>query len=57
MLDLDAMRVQEAAFAANQFNAVALQLRQEIFVLRGDDGIDAVQQRRQRRVAAQLHRQ
>ena len=47
----------KVAFAANQFDAVALQLRQQILVLRGDDRIDAVQQRRQRRIAAQLDRQ
>ena len=57
MLHFDAMRVQEDAFAANQIDAIALKLRQQIFVLRGNDHIDAVQQSRQRRIAAQLDRQ
>ena len=57
MQNLDAMRVQESTFAANQFDAVALELRQQILVLRGNHRIDAVQQSRQRRIAAQLDRQ
>ncbi len=54
MQNLDAMRLQEGAFAANQFDAVALELRQQILVLRGNDRVDAVQQGRQGRIAAQF---
>ena len=57
VLHLEAMSVQEYAAPANQLDAVAIELREKISVLRGNDGIDTVQQRGQRRIAAQLHGQ
>src|SRR5277367_6904919 len=57
VLHLEAMSVQEYAAPANQLDAVAIELREKISVLRGNDGIDTVQQRRQWRIAAQFHGQ
>jgi hypothetical protein len=56
MLNLNAMSVQENGFAFDQLDAVARQLCKQVSVLRGDHDVDAVQQGRQRRIAAQLDR-
>ena len=53
-LHLDAIRIQKHAAAADQLDLVARELRLQISVLSGDDDVDAVKQRGQRRIAAQL---
>jgi hypothetical protein len=56
-LHLDVIGIEQHTAAADQFDLVAFHLRVQVAILRSNDGIDTMQQRGQRRVAAQLHRQ